>query len=437
MSGTNQKICFVVMGFGRKTDYETGRTLDLDATYEAIIQPAIHASNMRCIRADEIIQSGLIDAPMYEMLLMADLVVADISTGNPNAVYELGVRHALRPNATIIMKESEGRLYFDLNHMRTFKYDHLGDDIGVREANRAKKELEIMIKEVMALNSPDSPVYTFLPKLIKPTLSKEEYVDLVDETEEFQNSLSSLIKTGLDSIGSSDFDQAIKSFTIANQMRPKDAFIIQQLALATYKCKKPDEHSSLLLALSLIEQLSPETSNDPETLGITGAIYKRIWHNNNNIISNLDLAIKYYGRGFEIRRDYYNGENLALCHDLRSQFCEHYDDFIYYRISAKKIREEIVSILSQLISSPSFEERSDIKWIYASLANCYLGLNNEVGLIKFEKLFFSQTSVNWEIKTYNANRSILEKLQENTRRWRIHEILNDKLFNNDSLKIKK
>ena len=28
-----QKTCFIVMGFGKKTDYETGRTLDLNETY--------------------------------------------------------------------------------------------------------------------------------------------------------------------------------------------------------------------------------------------------------------------------------------------------------------------------------------------------------------------------------------------------------------------
>jgi hypothetical protein len=39
-----QKICFVVMGFGTKTDFESGRLLDLDATYEAIIEPAVKAS---------------------------------------------------------------------------------------------------------------------------------------------------------------------------------------------------------------------------------------------------------------------------------------------------------------------------------------------------------------------------------------------------------
>ena len=112
-----QPFCFVVMGFGVKTDYETGRTLDLDATYEAIIAPAVMDAGLRCIRADEIVHSGVIDRKMYEALYRADLVVADISTGNINAVYELGVRHALRPYSTIIMKESEGRLHFDLDHV--------------------------------------------------------------------------------------------------------------------------------------------------------------------------------------------------------------------------------------------------------------------------------------------------------------------------------
>ncbi len=44
MAEENQKICFVVMGFGKKTAYSSdnkARVLDLDATYEAIIEPAV------------------------------------------------------------------------------------------------------------------------------------------------------------------------------------------------------------------------------------------------------------------------------------------------------------------------------------------------------------------------------------------------------------
>jgi hypothetical protein len=92
----SEKICFVVMGFGKKTDFATGRVLNLDATYEHIIKPAVEQTGYRCIRADDINHSGMIDLHMYRMLLIADLVIADISTTNANALYELGIRHALK-----------------------------------------------------------------------------------------------------------------------------------------------------------------------------------------------------------------------------------------------------------------------------------------------------------------------------------------------------
>ncbi len=61
------------------------------------------------------------------------------------------------------MKESDGKLHFDLNHTSTFHYKHLGEDIGAREAERAKRELKTLIAEVMKAGKPDSPVYTYIP----------------------------------------------------------------------------------------------------------------------------------------------------------------------------------------------------------------------------------------------------------------------------------
>eukprot|EP00825_Cyclidium_porcatum_P034023 TRINITY_DN35909_c0_g1_i1.p1 TRINITY_DN35909_c0_g1~~TRINITY_DN35909_c0_g1_i1.p1 ORF type:complete len:133 (-),score=21.35 TRINITY_DN35909_c0_g1_i1:11-409(-) len=86
------KICFVIMGFGKKTDFSTGKTLDLDKTYKNIIHPAVGNAGFQCIRADEIQDSGIIDRSMYALLMHADLVIADISTYNPNVIYELGIR---------------------------------------------------------------------------------------------------------------------------------------------------------------------------------------------------------------------------------------------------------------------------------------------------------------------------------------------------------
>ena len=72
----NHLRCFVVMGFGVKTDFATGRKLDLDKSYKNMIKPVVEAKGLECVRADEIRHSGSIDVPMYEQLLNADVVVA-------------------------------------------------------------------------------------------------------------------------------------------------------------------------------------------------------------------------------------------------------------------------------------------------------------------------------------------------------------------------
>ena len=131
-----QKTCFVVMGFGKKTDFQSKppRTLDLDMSYRHVIKPAIEDAGLKCVRADEIQHSGVIDVPMYEQLLLADVVVADLSTSNPNALYELGVRHGLRPFTTIVIAQDQLKYPFDVNHAVIRSYKHLGDDIGFGEA---------------------------------------------------------------------------------------------------------------------------------------------------------------------------------------------------------------------------------------------------------------------------------------------------------------
>jgi len=108
--------CFVVMGFDEKVDFATGRTLDLNKSYRLIIKKAVEDAGLECIRADEVMHAGTIDKPMYELLLEADVVVADLSTSNLNAAYELGVRHALRPHTTIVIAEKQFKFPFDIGH---------------------------------------------------------------------------------------------------------------------------------------------------------------------------------------------------------------------------------------------------------------------------------------------------------------------------------
>jgi hypothetical protein len=401
---TQQKLCFVVMGFGKKTDYPSGRTLDLDATYEEIIQPAVEAANLRCIRANEIFHSGVIDEKMYDMLLRADLVIADISTGNVNAVYELGVRHALKPFSTIIMKEDKGELHFDLNHVSTFRYEHLETDIGSKEARRATSALKKLIEETLNKPQKDSPVYTFLPNLIQPALTEQEFEEVLEDAEEVQESFSNLLSRAEAASKASDHSIAAESFKELLELRSSDSYLRQQCALHIYKAELPSETMALISANTLLEPLKPITSNDPETLGISGAIHKRLWKLTGDI-ETLNTAITLYSRGFDVRGDYYNGENAATCLDIRSNIQREDDEALFDRMSAKKIRESIIEKLNEVINQNNFEDRSDQKWIFATLANCYFSLNNvELGNT-FEEKFYQSEPAEWETKTYLENKS--------------------------------
>lgn len=406
MDANGQPVCFVVMGFGRKTDYESGRALDLDATYSEIIAPAAEEKGYRCIRGDKISHSGFIDLPMYEMLLRADLVIADISTGNVNAVYELGVRHALRPRSTIIMKESKGRLFFDLNHINTFEYEHLGDDIGSREAKRAQAALAALIEGAEQSPHPDSPVYTFLPKLQQPRLTDEEYESLLDSAEEAQARIATLLEAGKKAIDGSDFESAVQAFSSARELRPDDTYILQRLALSTYKAARPSKISALIDALRIIDVLRPDETNDPETTGLAGAIHKRLWQETKDPVQ-LERAARFYRRGFEIRRDYYNGENLALCYDWLAEAATG-PERVFYRISAMRTRQEVAVLLKLLIESDSFQDRSDRKWIFATLANCLFALGQTDEAMVAEAKFRDEGPAAWEVQTFEEGKSAAE-----------------------------
>ena len=65
-----KKTCFVVMGFG-KNPLQQQKTYDLDKSYRIIIKKAVDVPALNCIRADDVVHAGIIDKPMYELLLGA------------------------------------------------------------------------------------------------------------------------------------------------------------------------------------------------------------------------------------------------------------------------------------------------------------------------------------------------------------------------------
>ncbi len=404
---SKKPLCFVIMGFGKKTDYATGKTLDLDKTYLNIIKPAVIETGYECIRADEVEDSGLIDKSMYALLLKADLVVADISTYNPNALYELGIRHAARPFSTIIIREEEGIIPFDLSHTRIFHYAHLGDDIGVDEAKRCVGHLVSLIKEVKETCKIDSPLYEFIEGLIPLNMNDDDFNKVITDLARRENSIFALSENARIDMANNEFNLASAKWKKAAELADNEPYFIQQYALARYKSKSPSENTALIDALEIIKRLEPDSTNDPETLGITGAIYKRLWFSTQDLAS-LKRATDYYKKGFTLTSDYYTGENYANCLDLLGDVETNNEEVIYYRVEAKRTRKEIIESLNML-ETHELSQRYDEKWIYATLSNTNFSLDENEKAVEFEAKFLALNPLDWEVNTFNETKNKIKE----------------------------
>jgi len=388
------------MGFGEKSD--SGKTYDLDMTYKNIIKPAVEQSGIICIRGDEIKDSSLIDKSMYALLVQTELVIADITTHNPNALYELGIRHGSRPYATIIIKGNDSPVPFDISHNRIFHYKHGGEDIGKTEADRCVTELKNLIERVLKQKEVDSPLFEFISSVKPHVIPEAEFSSIIKELADKEEHLFGIVERAKLEMKSEDFNDAKKLWKIAHDKVENEPYFIQQYALATYKSKAPSERTALQDALHIISNLNPDDTNDPETLGITGAIYKRLWLLENDI-EYLNRAIKYYRKGFQLNDDYYTGENYALCLDFMSKEEENTDEKIYYKIEAKRTREKIISIIKTIFEEDNFENRTDIKWVYATMSVCSYALGKQDDYKEYKEAFESESDSGWEIETYQKS----------------------------------
>lgn len=397
-----KKTCFVVMGYGQKVNYKTGKILDLDKTYNNILKPLVDELGMNCIRSDEIIHSGIIDKPMFNQLIGADVVIADLSTYNPNAFYELGVRHALKPFTTIIISEDELEYPFDIQHCVIYKYEHLGKDIGYSEVIRFKNELKTCIENILSNPKTDSPVYIYLENLKPPVLKNVNINNYKGE-----DTLRFIINSGEECIRKSDFNGAKSLFRKALDIDKNNIYIRQRLILSTYKSKFPTEKECLNESLEMIKDLSPNNSNDPETLGLASSINKRLWEiDKDNLL--LDKAIEYSERAFYISNDYYNGINLAFLFDLRAGINSG-DESIADRVIARRIREKVISICLNIIEK-NFDERNDCYWVVATLEEAYLGINNEQKYLEYKEKAIKYLKEDWQQESTEEQIEKLKKL---------------------------
>ncbi len=148
---------FIVRPFGTKSG------IDFDRIEAELIRPAIEQAGLTGGTTGQFIQQGNIRADMFEQLLTADLVIADMSIHNANVFYELGIRHALRDKRTFLIKSksepgADGEVPFDLKTDRYLSYDP-------KDPRGALDLLVNALKRTLDAQNADSPIYQLLPGL--------------------------------------------------------------------------------------------------------------------------------------------------------------------------------------------------------------------------------------------------------------------------------
>lgn len=112
--------------------------------YATIIRPAIQSTGLTPLRADEIYAPTEIIKDIWAAINNAKVIIAELTTRNPNVMYELGLSHALnRP--VIMISQSMDDVPFDLRSLRCILYDTTEPDW----ANKLRSDIASFIASVL------------------------------------------------------------------------------------------------------------------------------------------------------------------------------------------------------------------------------------------------------------------------------------------------
>lgn len=141
---TNEHLCFVLMPFAPA----------LRPVYDNAIVSAATYAGLECRRADEIFKPGGIMAQVWQKLMEARVVVADLTNMNANVFYELGLAHSIGHDVILLTQAMEW-VPFDLRHMRCFEYQP--DEHGLRLLEQTLRRAFTEVLAETALSQSETP----------------------------------------------------------------------------------------------------------------------------------------------------------------------------------------------------------------------------------------------------------------------------------------
>jgi hypothetical protein len=157
------KACFIISPIGEDSSPQRKHA---DAMLNHLIAPVLEQFGVKPIRADKIGKPGHMTQQMVEHIAYSKLCITDLSFGNQNAGYELGIRHAFKlPSIQIVRKGDV--IPFDVQQGRTIVIDTSDAYTIMDRLTSAKAELTEHVKALLsnAVKKEESPITMYLPNL--------------------------------------------------------------------------------------------------------------------------------------------------------------------------------------------------------------------------------------------------------------------------------
>lgn len=152
------KKCFVIMPFGSASPEQKKR---FDGVYRGIIVPAVREAGYEPVREDISATPGSIPKSIITKLAEAEMVVADLTSMNPNVFYELGIRHVFSKNGTVLIMSKGETIPFDNASYRVILYTNELADLD----DIHKEIVTAITNRENTIEDPDNVVHDTYPNL--------------------------------------------------------------------------------------------------------------------------------------------------------------------------------------------------------------------------------------------------------------------------------
>lgn len=173
-----EKICFVIMPISDKQGYPSGHFANV---YEQIFKPAIADAGFEPYRVDEDALSSSIIQKIYDGLSKAKMAICDLSSANPNVLYELGIRHSF-DLPVVLVKDEKTDFIFDISPINTIIYQSDRVYENVISARNTIKEAIMEMDSQSGKGTLLSVINTQKAVLKNKSVSEEDKTNLIIST---------------------------------------------------------------------------------------------------------------------------------------------------------------------------------------------------------------------------------------------------------------